>query len=92
MAKEKYTDAIKYIDEVKERYGDSTKMINMKISCYMLQQRWADAHALSEKLLAAMTSKGELFDLKELEVCITNLIVLGEICDKPNSDHYKILS
>jgi len=36
MSKEKYGDAIKYIDEIKERFGDSTKMINMKISCYML--------------------------------------------------------
>ena len=91
MSKEKYGEAVKYIDEIKERFGDSTKMINMKISCYMLQQKWGDAYSLAEKLFAAMSSKEDLFDTRELEVVLSNLIVLGEIVDKQNPEHYKYL-
>lgn len=92
MAKEKFGDAIKYIDEIKERFGDSTKMINMKISCYMLQQKWQEAHGLAEKLFAAMSSKEDLFDTREIEVVLSNLIVLGEIVDKQNPEYYKYLA
>lgn len=48
----------------------------------MLQYKWGEAHSLAEKLFSAMTTKDDLFDTRELEVCISNLIVLGEIVDK----------
>ncbi|EAS03995.1 coatomer subunit epsilon (macronuclear) [Tetrahymena thermophila SB210] len=92
MAKEKYNDAIKYIDEIKERFGDSTKLVNIKISCYMQQQKWSEAFTLAEKLLQVMNSKDELYDKQELEVCLSNLIILGEILDKSNPDYYTQLS
>jgi len=39
-----------------------------------------------------MSSKEDLFDTREIEVVLSNLIVLGEIVDKQNPEHYKYLA
>ncbi len=36
ISNEKFNEAIRYSDEVKERFGDSTKVLNMKVSCLMM--------------------------------------------------------
>ena len=72
---------------MKERFGDSSKLLNLKVSIYMNQRNFEEAHNLAVKLYQVMTTKEKFFDKLELEACFSNLIVLGTILGKP-SDEY----
>ena len=82
MDSEKYTEAIKYLEEIKDRFGDSTKIINMKISCLMLNKNFEEAYHLALKLYEVFTTKDKVFDRIEFEICVSNLINLSEILQK----------
>ncbi|EGR30295.1 coatomer epsilon subunit family protein, putative [Ichthyophthirius multifiliis] len=91
ICNEKYNEAVSYIDEIKERFGDSTKILNIKVSCLMMLQKWQEAYLLCEKLYQALASKQNLLDRSEVEVCFSNLIVISEILDKPTVEHFQRL-
>ncbi|KRX02627.1 hypothetical protein PPERSA_11967 [Pseudocohnilembus persalinus] len=83
--------AIQYLGELKERFGDSPFLINLKISILMRQQKFAPAFALGQQLFTILTTKENLKNSSELEILVTNMISLGEILNKPIDEYLQSL-
>lgn len=50
MNKDQQSEALKVLDEIKERFGESPKIVNLKISCFMLQSKFEEALSIAVQL------------------------------------------
>ncbi|KAM3136236.1 hypothetical protein pb186bvf_011695 [Paramecium bursaria] len=85
--------ALKSIQETKERFGESAKLMNLRVSCLIgqfylnlqkqRQNKFEEAFEFANKLQSALIEKEQFSDRSEIEVCLSNLIVLSEINNKP---------
>ena len=70
-------DALFLIEETKEKFQDSLKLLNLKASCLIALKQYDNAKTLLEKLLNILTNKEQYKDKQETEICLNNLIVLS---------------
>lgn len=77
------------LDEIKEKYEESAKLINLRTLALIRAGRLDEGMKLSNKLVAAMNAKETLFDKIELEMSLSFqaiiLTSLGKPIEKENT-------
>lgn len=75
--------AISTIEELKEKFQDSLKLLNLKAICLINQGHFESAHTLLQKLLSVIEQNDELQDEKEVEISLHNFVSVSIQCGKP---------
>ncbi|CAD8083118.1 unnamed protein product [Paramecium sonneborni] len=74
--------AFKSIQETKDRFGDSSKLMNLMITCLIHQNKFEEAFESGQKVKTLIIDNEQFSDRQEIEVCLSNLIVLSELLNK----------
>ena len=85
----KLEDALFLIDETKEKFQDSLKLLNLKAACLISLKQYDNAKTLLDKLLNILTNKEQYKDRQETEICLNNLIVLNLAQGLPYEEYLK---
>lgn len=75
--------ALNLLDEIKEKYEESAKLINLRTLTLIRAGRFDEALKLSSKLLTAMSSKESLYDKTEFEMSLSLQAVASLNLNKP---------
>ena len=80
--------ALSSIDELKEKFQDSIKLLNLKGLCLINSGQYENAYALLLKLLSVIEQNEEFQeDEKEIEITLHNFIAVAKYLGRPHQDH-----
>lgn len=85
----KIEDAVFLIDETKEKFQDSLKLLNLKGACLIALKQYDNAKVMLEKLFSILTNKDQYKDRQETEICVNNLVILNLIQGLPYEEYLK---
>lgn len=86
MQVENYKEVMQSLEEIKDRFGDCPKLINIKMQCLMKQRLFEEAYTLADKLIQVFQNKEKLLDIKELEICLCNYVTCANITGKNSAE------
>eukprot|EP01016_Furgasonia_blochmanni_P032917 TRINITY_DN3405_c0_g1_i1.p1 TRINITY_DN3405_c0_g1~~TRINITY_DN3405_c0_g1_i1.p1 ORF type:complete len:306 (-),score=75.87 TRINITY_DN3405_c0_g1_i1:551-1468(-) len=92
ITKSKYDSALSLIDETKEKFEESAKLLNLKVACLISLGQIENSLSLLLKLYTFLSNKEQMNDKNELEVCLRNLITVSFILGQSSDEYVKAIN
>jgi len=82
MHERKFEEALKLVQEMRDKFEDSSKLLNMAAACFMGNREFEKADLTLKKLESFYENNKELQFITEYTLCLKNLYVVATILGK----------